>query len=172
MCVSGRLVDARCVEAPPQTTARSESHPREPLELELVTSLHDLFARVEARQGSSRRRARRSKKWSTKGGQLLRMRHCSVLVQVDREEVANRHHRRNLVHEIESREASVSRGFGQTPLRLVHLAQDRDLDRDLGPEMPSFDHHRYLGLEMRHRHENLIPMRHLGLYLFAPPPLL
>ena len=86
MRVVGRLVDARCAEVLPQTTTRSEPQPLkplEPLEIELETNLHDLAARAEARQESSRIRARRSINESTKGDQLARMRHCSVLDQVD-----------------------------------------------------------------------------------------
>ena len=93
MYVANRLVDARCAEVLPQTTARSEPQPLEPLGFESETNLHDLVARAEARQASSRIKIRRSKNESTRGDQFVRMRHCSVNVHVDRGKVASFHHR-------------------------------------------------------------------------------
>ena len=57
MRVVDRLVDARCAEIPPQTTARSEPQSLEPLEIEFEKNLHGLVVHVEASQASSRTRA-------------------------------------------------------------------------------------------------------------------
>ena len=106
------------------------------------------------------------------------MRHCSVHVQVDREEVASLHHRRYLlVNQIESRDDQfASRRSGQTSTRPVnlallqkeHLSLDRDLDLDL--DLDHFD----LGhfgfdldldhLDLGHLHFDLDP-EHLDLDL-------
>ena len=98
--VVGRLVDARYAEILPQTTASSEPQSLEPLEIDLVTNLHDLAVRVEACHASSRARARGSKNESTEVDQSARRRHSTFHVQVvDQEEVASLQHRRLLLHE-------------------------------------------------------------------------